>query len=769
MQKQKQKLFFLFVIFLLLPNFASAYGSPNFLPDGAHPRIFLTADVLTALHAKACIDEVGVVISPCTPSQDWIDLKTRADLLMTYAIPAYDRNAWPANSIPYAYEGFSWLEAAQTIGLAYKITGNVAYAAKLKTLIDVINAAGIAPVTVDSGFPARSVGFAMAIMYDWMYDYLDAPTKAAMISTINAYYASFTTDALWYNTTGPAYDNYFGGHLLGFGLMSIATYGDNSTAATIYSDIRTRWNNKIPAAFATGGFAGGAALESYNYGPNHFVRLLQYGIAVQTATGEDIYSSYGDKIAKNLLYNLKPNRWQSTDEGDMPGSYSGIMTSALPIVLSGFTPGTSGDWMSYFYNNLAPTPYTDATNTVQKADAFTRFLFKIPRTQVNYKLTEPLVLRSAGDEHVFIRTDWSDNAIWSSYAAGNIKYTGHEMSKAGHIAIQRGSDYLLVNSGQWKGDDGTVGSPQNFNLTSEWTNTLYFTDGGDYLYAGGIGGYYGGGQMSGFADTNAILNYETTSGYTYVKADHTNAYDIRNDSRNPIARSLRYFYRNFVKVGDNTFVVFDRIKALKDTYTKKLFWHLNKQGQPVAIDAKTTSSAVGASKLFVKSVFPTTSIVSFADDITTGSTGPAGGITTPRIEITDSITSTDFNPLTVLIADSSSSNVPTITSIDSLNMQGVIIENINPDVVLFSKDGLAQNSVTYTATYASGTTGKHLIVDLVPGNYDVYRDGTKILSNVVASSQGALSFSATGGTNFQVTSGAPDLISPSAPSGLSVL
>jgi len=691
-----------------------------------------------------------------TNDQDWLALKARADLLLTYSIPAYDRNAWPNNSIPYAYEGSQWAEAAQVLGLVYKVTGNTAYAAKLKSLIDIIDAAGIVPITVDSGYPSRSVAFAMALMYDWLYDYLDSTTKATMVTTINAYYASYVSGTGWYNVSGPAYDNYFGGHLLGFGTCALATYGDNLTAPAMLADIRAKWDNSVPAAFTSGGFAGGASLESFNYGPNHFIRLLQFGIAVQTATGEDIYSTYGAKIAENLLYNLKPNQWQSTDEGDMPGSYTGVMPSNLPIVLSGFTPGTAGDWMAYFYNNIASTPYSDATNTIQAADLFTSFLFKKPRTQTDYRLTEPLVYHSAGDEHIFVRSDWTGNAVWSSYMAGNIRWTGHESNSAGHIAIQRGSDYLLVNSGQWKGQDGITGSPSNFNSASQWTNTLYFTDGGAYLYEGGLTGQYAGGQMSTFPDTNAVLAYETSANYTYVKVDHTNAYDVRADSRNPTTRSLRYFYRNFVKVGDKTFVIYDRIKALDTSYIKKLYWHLNKNGQPIAVDGKTTSSTVGSSNLFIKSVYPVTSIVTFAQDIS-----DSGGTTTPRVEIVDSVTSTDFNPLTVLVADSSTSSMATTTGIVTTAMQGVLITNSTPNVVMFSKDGTQQNTVSYTASYPAVTTGNHLLVDMSPGTYDVYLDGNKIITGILSSAQGVLYFSAPGGTLFQINAG----IAPSPSKG----
>lgn len=703
-----------------------AFGLPNYLPDGAHPRIFLTPTVVTALQAKVAAND-----------QDWLDLKARADVLVTYSVPAYDRNSWPNNSIPYAYQGGQWLEAAQVLGLAYKMTANAAYAAKLKELIDVIVAAGTTPITVDSGYPSRTVAFAMALMYDWLYDYLDAPTKASMISTINAYYASYVAGAGWYNVAGPAYDNYFGGHLLGFGTCALATYGDNATAPAMMADIRAKWDSTVPASFASGGFAGGANLESYNYGPNHFIRLIQFGVATQTATGEDIYSTYGAKIADNLLYNLKPNRWQSTDEGDMPGSFSGVMPSNLPIVLSGFTPGTAGDQMAYFYANLASTPDTNATNTIQKADPFTRFLFKIPRTQSDYRLTKPLVYRSSGDEHVFMRSSWTDSAVWSSYAAGNIRWTGHETNKAGHIAIQRGTDYLLVNSGQWKGQDGLTGSPSNFNSASQWTNTLYFNDGGAYQYTGSA---YLGGQMSLFPDINAVLAYETNTNYTYVKADHTNAYDIRAENRNPAIRSLRYFYRNFVYLNQGTFVVYDRVKALQASFIKKLYWHLNKNGQPVALDSKTTSSTVGSSRLFIKSVFPSTSIVSFGVDITDGSTGAAGGITTPRVEIADATVSTDFNPLSVLIADSNTATMPITEQVLSTvgTMIGTYIKDAtNPNVVMFSNDpnnGDVTGNVTYTISApAGGVSPWHTIVHMPANTY--YTVVRPINSNVAQTYQ----------------------------------
>jgi hypothetical protein len=674
------------------------------LPSGPHPRLYLTSDVMVVLQKKAVASD-----------PDWLDLKARADLLLTYSIPAYDRYAWPPMSIPYSYQGSQWLEAAQVLGLAYKVTGNTAYADKLKVLIDVINASGTTPVTVDSGFPSRTVPFAMALMYDWLYDYLDAPTKSAMIATINSYYASYVAGVGWYMGSTPAYDNYFGGHLLGFGTCALATYGDNATAPAMLADIRTKWDNNIPAAFESGGFSGGGTLESFNYGPNHFIRLLQFAIALQTATGEDIYSSYGAKIAQNLLYNLKPNRWQATDEGDFPGTYVGVMPSNLPIILSAFTSGVEAEWMAHFYSNLTSTPYAEANNTIQRADYFTRFLFKIPRPLTDYRNTEPTHFRSSGDEHVYMRSDWTDNAVWASYMAGNIRWVGHAQNSAGHVSIQRGGDYLLVNSGPWKGDDGLTGSPRNFNTASQWTNTLYFTDGGDYMHAGGLTGTYAGGQMSLFPDTNRVRAYSATEDYTYAKADHTNAYDVRSISRNEANRSLRYFYRSFVYLKPGTFVVYDRVKALKTEYVKKLRWHLNKQGQPVKVDNKTFSSTVKNSRLFVRSVYPTTSVLTIEQNISDGSSGPIG-TTTPRIDIADSVKSTDFNHLTVLVTGSSTATMPPTERVESVDgkMIGTYIKDpTSPNVVMFSTtENDVDGDFSYTISVFHEKSPTHLIVDL---------------------------------------------------------
>ena len=111
---------------LLLPTLVFGYGPPNFVPDEPHPKLFLTSNALAQLSKKVIANDLG-----------WLAMKARADILVTYAVPAYNRGAWPSNAIPYTYQGDSWLEAAQVLGLAYKVTGNTAYADKLIQLSDI--------------------------------------------------------------------------------------------------------------------------------------------------------------------------------------------------------------------------------------------------------------------------------------------------------------------------------------------------------------------------------------------------------------------------------------------------------------------------------------------------------------------------------------------------------------------------------------------------------------------------------------------------------
>ena len=87
-------------------------------------------------------------------------------------------------------------------------------------------------------------------------------------------------------------------------------------------------------------------------------------------------------------------------------------------------------------------------------------------------------------------------------------------------------------------------------------------------------------------------------------------------------------------------------------------------------------------------------------------------------------------------------------------MTGTLInDSTSPQIVLFSSDpqGADVTTVTYNANYSSTKTGTHLLLDIQPGTYDIFKNGTKIHSDIGASTQGVLTFSSSGGSTFQIT------------------
>ncbi|MCK5321240.1 hypothetical protein KAJ38_01560 [Candidatus Pacearchaeota archaeon] len=121
-----------------------------------------------------------------------------------------------------------------------------------------------------------------------------------------------------------------------------------------------------------------------------------------------------------------------------------------------------------------------------------------------------------------------------------------------------------------------------------------------------------------------------------------------------------------------------------------------------------------------------------------------------EIEPTDTDVQEYNNFLNVLYPTSTLISVmPDTELIEISNMQGTLIKDqISSWIVLFSKEGAEQNSVTYDAVYTG--TAKHLLVDMQAGTYNVYKNG-ELIDTKTASSQGTIYFESTGGSTFTIT------------------
>ena len=689
----------------------------------ARAAIWVDQATLVRLKAKAAAND-----------PDWVVLKAGADQLTRLTVLPYDRNAGSsATTIGYAYQGEGWWGAVFSLAFAYEVTGNAAYANKVREIVSVINLetkkGNLQPVSVDAGFPTRFLPLSLGLAYAWCGDRFTAAEKADTFATINQWFDAYKTSPGIIDKDGPVFSNYFGGHLAGFGIAGLATAGENPRGREIADYMRARFE-QVNMAFASGVFAGGYPLEGYTYGTNHFVRILQYAAAVRTATGEDLLGpNTANKIVRSLIYNLKPNRWQFPDEADNPGDYTGIMDQTLTTMLTSMASGNEAGYVQFFLQHLAPGPANIP------AGAAIKLLWGGSVAPIDYRSALPLFYNSPGDEHLYIRSSWGDDAVWASFKAsaqhlGSSGDThGHDMRGAGHISIQRGNDYLLVNSGQWKGQNGWGGNPSAYDLRSWRTNTLF--------YQNPWGPNYQGAQ--GFWGTKNIIAYEETPDYVYKKSDLTSAYNLQG------AVALKSFVRSFVSVGNGNFLLSDRIEAGNATDEKKLYFHFNRNGIP-KVNGNVVTSTVGESRLFVKTMLPANPVILVVPDPVSDADPTA---ITYRTEVSDSVASQDLIALHQISATASTvTEIPDAgpITVPARNMFGAAIMSGTPKFVLFAATASPQTSVTYSTARA----GLHLLLDMASNKTLVVDlDGT-MLKSVKVSSQGVASFSAPSGGVFRV-------------------
>lgn len=295
--------------------------------------------------------------------------------------------------------------------------------------------------------------------------------------------------------------------------------------------------------------------------------------------------------------------------------------------------------------------------------------------------------------------------------------------------------------------------------------------------------------------------FKNSNDFTYLNSNLTNAYNNINFQSDPncpaapknIAKvskvTRQLVYLRPINDGNEYVVIFDDITSTDASYKKTWLWHTLEQpvlngneaviegDSIVGISQSTNSNLVyaieGDQKMFSKTLLPVNSVITRIGGIA-GSTHTATdydqwvGIpgvsgenyylyTSPygkyRVEVSPATPSLQDNFLHVLYPTSSSTaSMPATTLITSSDnkMKGALIADpVNPRIAMFSIDGSGQNNVTYNATYASNLTGKHLIANMTPGIYDVYKNSSKILSNLTVGSDGVLTFDSLGGSTFQ--------------------
>ncbi|MEI8360553.1 MAG: hypothetical protein WCG01_00230 [bacterium] len=131
----KINLILILMFFLVAPSFTLAYGGPDYLPDGPHPRIWLTPDVIFQMKAKktANTSEYQALINRCDNYFIYFD-NIPSKKISTSSTSALGIYTWPDGD---GYVGSGIQEAIISWGIAYQTLKGVNYGTAGATADDI--------------------------------------------------------------------------------------------------------------------------------------------------------------------------------------------------------------------------------------------------------------------------------------------------------------------------------------------------------------------------------------------------------------------------------------------------------------------------------------------------------------------------------------------------------------------------------------------------------------------------------------------------------
>jgi hypothetical protein len=783
--------FFLFIAYCM------AYCNIQAQVIGTHPRLLLNSTTKTPLIAKKNANDPTWLALKAEADQ----LLTYS-ILSWNENTVYSE---PNNTIAYTYQGGGWYDAVTTLGMAHQIskgtnsgTFATAYSDKLLALADTIIAAQdnyylygtdtIRPIRVDSYYPSRFICRAVALLYDWCYDELGTTRRNELIAVMNQYFDATRNNG--FQTSDRANGNYFTGHLVGMGYMGYASYGDNAQAQTMIDWARNRFDGTVTPLVANdtalsnvvqlfeGGYKiilatetynnptditgapckGGFYVEGWAYG-NALGRILDYMKVIETATGENIIATRYDwlvQLFKGQLHSSMPNRSEIDFFADYGGSYGAFMPLYLATRLAYYlhnTPeGAEAQYFRYQYLQAPNNECVYTTGFVFPDALWERFYFE-DLNRPSAPIAEPTFysgfdygIQNNGNNngalaYFLMRNNWDTAATWASVRMGNALYEGHEHRQAGHVAIKRNNDYLLIESDIYKstpGQDcgGLVGNNPYLNNSAN-CNTLFFNDYGDYMYTGGD--YFGGQSWWGY---DKVVAAEQNAQFSYSRADLTPAYFSNYDTTQWINRKLDYFYRNFLYLQNaNVMVVFDQVKAKSSSnplgqYDKHLRWHT--PGQPILTGNNRATIHNRQSTLYLHTILPTNANVTIIDQSNNPDNsyyGSSNNTPTWRLEIKNSDPNILEHPFLTVLQPGNANLVELNSSyLSETNnlMDGVrlVMPDNSTEIVLFNRQNEVEQSPITTCSYLHTNTSNpstHTLCGMLPNaNYQITQNNGTI-------------------------------------------
>lgn len=778
------------LLFLLL--FVGFPGiSYSFTVETQHPRIFISPNNIETLKARS-----GTA-NPTNPEYQShaIEYGRVRDAADTYSIAQI--------------EGFDGLNQAR-MGLAnafvymmeYQGNTSSSYYLKGKVLLDQISSLG----TDDKSHYAFMTA---CMIYDWYYNDLSTTDRNTYVNNI----VQYVTTSSWYSSYN-SFDPYYHDRKYPTSLFALSGQAIfNEDAVNGHEFIRRSiavYNRMMPVQIeiSEDGFIYPIGQDGYfdESGWQPVLRILA-GLKFAGVTGPEIdlieYASIS-KTAYGEIYSLvKDNFMISHNDGynerngdDKPWRYSrgpeGPFYSAILAKLhQGEEIGRITNYLQskYVSGHVSEHPFTYLGSILfnnKSANEVTNTISNLPLTKVFDDTV--LVYRSGWDGLTSENTEVVFNFMAEKHVNGHTKFA------KGHFDIWRGYDPLTFPSGDYSNtsyeqyvyyqdslsantmlirhpteDTGAApndgGQLTNFGLggtigmhnSSAW-RTLGHTDEGGITYTGRI-------KSASFGDDYFYTYYHYPSAYYSQKL-------------NDISRSV-------ARLGDY-FIVLDRIDGVNASYEKK--WLLHSVGTPTIMDSgawnggtapdgnggtpnQTSSNTKllkiteGNSSLFVKSIYPTNTIIhrvggsfdyrwySYNENFNYSQGGAThGGYGDWRLEIESSMGTEDDVFLTLLHPTSTTGTMAPTSNLSGTNYVGVQIDaGATTKVAIFSNSvNEATKQISYSFQVNSTQPTQILAGDLSTGTYNISRNGSLAETASVTDEAGSLFFEVASGGNLLI-------------------
>lgn len=530
-----------------------------------HPRIFIDSTLMDTLQSRRIRNTI-----------EWQKMNTWVELMKP-------------NTIAQIQAQYEWQHYAFGFMLAYWARKDVAYRDKAVDIFKAYWATKTdASIQRDVGFDSRGMMADCAILYDWMYPYLDEPLRQE-IRTRLVVWADWIM-ANGYGTWNGVYyyqgNNYVLGHILGISATAHAIYHEDPTNGARLMGIADTQLARIKTYIGTR-LKGGDANEGWSYGGGYFHNLMKIFAIYKTASNIDHFATtdYDEEANRFLIYSTLPNKANLLPEGDWARESSGEiwdMNRWISDMLSTYSNDLTTRRTARFYG----TEVMPQNKWAIPSYWWNQFLFTNQEIQpLDYRTTAPFITQnyvftdSSGTGQFVQRTNWLTNGQWASFRAGG-HYGDHAHDGHGHFNLYE-NGWLIV-------DRNAINS-SGIEAQDDYSNAFQF-------YGNNMQIKY---PRRGYQNPERaeIPRREFTANYSYINADNTPVFVTRTESNVVNKAQRQWFYLPTQK----TMVIFDNAETQNDTNTKA--YRVSFYGVP-SINGKIMRYSNGTTKVYNHTVFP---------------------------------------------------------------------------------------------------------------------------------------------------------------------